>query len=112
MIRLGIVSFFVTSFLLISISTLQIDVKIQFITDILLNENVPSTIVVKASCWPKREMIAFFRALNFSVEFSNDNVVMNQRFDEHSHKVWFFVDMQCEGSLEFVTMVNKSVILL
>lgn len=106
MLRLKIFSIFASGFLLIAISAHQIEMKTKFISDVLSNENIPSTIVVKASCWSNHEIIAFSRAIKNFVQFSKDNVVMNEPFDEHSNKIWFFVDIKCEGSLEYVTMVS------
>lgn len=106
MLCLKVFSIFASGFLLIAISAQQIEVKTKFISDVISNENIPSTIVVKASCWSNREIIVFSRAIKNSVQFSNDNVVMNEPFDEHSNKIWFFVDMRCEASLEYITMVS------
>lgn len=105
MFRLEVFSIFASGFLLIAIPAQQIEVKTKFISDILSNENIPSTIVVKASCWSNQEIIAFSRTIEFFIQFSNDNVVTNEPFDEHSNKIWFFIDMRCGGSLEYVTMV-------
>lgn len=105
--RLGIISLFVTGFLLVATSSHQIEIETKFINDLLLNENVPSIIVAKVSCWSKKEMISFSMSINFPVQFSYDDVVKNQPINEYSNKIWFLVDMKCEGSLKFVTMVNK-----
>lgn len=85
----------------------RIEVKIKFLNDILRNENVPSAIVVKASCWSKIEMFQFSKSMNFLVAFAYDDVVTNQPLDDYSNKIWFFVDMKCMDSVNYVAKVRN-----
>lgn len=96
------------SVLLISVSSHQMEIKIKFLNDVLANENIRSVIVVKASCWPKIEMVILSKFINASVEFSHDAEVINQPLDDSMNKIWFFIDMKCENSVDSLLQVRKT----
>lgn len=98
---------FILNILVISTASHRIEVKAKFLNDLLANENVPSAIVAKVSCWSKGDMVKFSKALsNVLIQYLKEDVVMHQPFDDYTNKVWFFVDMKCENSMEFVAMVR------
>lgn len=98
---------FMLNILIILTASHRIEVKAKLLNDVLANENVPSVIVVKVSCWSKGELVKFSKALgNVLIQYLNDDVVMHQPLDDYTNKVWFFVDMKCEQSLEFISKVR------
>lgn len=109
MFRFAAGSLFILSLLLIrSVSSHQIEIKIKFLNDVLANENIRSVIVVKAPCWPKTEMVTFAKSIGSPVEFSHDFEVLNQPLDDSMNKIWFFIDMKCEKSIDFILQVRKT----
>lgn len=83
---------------------IPVETKIKFLTDLLVNENVPSTLVVKA-CWSHRETAAFSKNIGHSTLFQYEKFSVEQIFD--SNTIWFFVDMNCSSSSEFLNTVNS-----
>lgn len=80
-----------------------VETKIKFVKDLLVNENIPSTLVVVA-CWTHRENAAFSKNVGYSILFHHENFRVKPIFD--SHTIWFFVDMNCSFSLKFLETVN------
>lgn len=104
---------FILNILAISTSSHRIEVKAKLLNEVLANENVPSTIVAKVSCWSKEEMVKFSMALiNVLIQYLNDDVVKYQPLDDYTNKVWFFVDMKCDKSMEFIKMVRQNILCL
>lgn len=100
------------SLLLITASSLkdEIELKVRFLNNLLANENVASTVIVKASQWSKTEMVRFSIRIDSTVEFLNANRVINNPLDDRTNTIWFFIDMQSKGSLEFLLNVRHSLL--
>lgn len=80
-----------------------VQTKIKFVKDFLVNENVPSTLVVKA-CWSHQESATFLKNVGYPTLFQYENFSVEHVLD--SNTIWFFVDMNCSSSLKFLNSVN------
>lgn len=81
----------------------KIGQKIKFVNDLIDNENVPSILSVKA-CWPKHEMVQFMKNVKISIHFLQE-VDYELQF-ENNNKVWFLIDIKCNGAMDFLKMVK------
>lgn len=80
-----------------------IQTKIKFVKDLLVNEDIPSTLVIRA-CWSHQETAAFSRNVGYSTLFQYERFSVEQIFE--SNAIWFFVDMNCSFSLNVLNTVN------
>lgn len=110
-------STFIASFLILSVALVlvpvssmknQTIVKIKFLNDFLANENIPSTVVVKASQWSMSDMVEFSKRVDSSVKFIRTGKVIKKSLGENINTVLFFIDMKSEGSVEFLLNVCMS----
>lgn len=97
---------FVSLWILIPNLSFCIQTKYKFVNDLIENEEVPSILSVK-SCWSKYHSIQFTKHIKVAVQFRNNLTTFETNVDQtlNANKLWFFVDMRCNDSFNFLEKV-------
>lgn len=85
----------------------EIEVISNFVHDLLKNENVPSVLSV-ISCWPKADCFSFVQRSKISIQMSNNFQFSPRIVDDNVNKFWYFVDMRCNESYNFLQKIEDS----
>lgn len=77
----------------------------KLIADIIVNEQVASVLWIK-SCWSKTDKLNFVKNTSIPIQIAEPIALTDFNVDENINKQWMFVDMNCEGSSDFLLNVN------
>lgn len=85
--------------------TADVQMISKLIQDLVNNERVPAILSV-VSCWSQLDNIFFYKSSNVTIQLSVQMEISRQRFDYNTNKMWYFIDMRCTGSYEFLERVE------
>lgn len=74
----------------------------KMIKEIIEHERVPSFLWTK-SCWPKLEDLKLAQRVSVPVQVVKSSASINLTINDATNKQWFFVDMNCRGSSNFLS---------
>lgn len=78
----------------------------KLVQDIIKNENVPSVLFANI-CWNKYDQQILSRTFGNSAKVNENFNSFDLRFDEATNKIWFFIDMHCNGADHFLRNLNQ-----
>lgn len=97
--------FFILSFFLAS-NGQNVGVISKLVHDLLENENIPSYLSVIA-CWSQSENFDFVQRSKVPIQLSNSfNTITRRIIDDKMNKLWYFIDMRCNGSSMFLHRIE------
>lgn len=73
----------------------------KLVKDVIENEQVPSVLWAK-TCWPKIDDFNFVRSFEIPMQIVKSNSPINLMLNGITNKLWFFIDMNCEASFDFL----------
>lgn len=73
----------------------------KLVDDVIENEQVPSVLWAK-TCWPKIDEFHFFKQIAIPIQIVKSNSPLNLTANEITNKLWFFIDMNCNESSDFL----------
>lgn len=78
----------------------------QLVAELIEYERVPSSLCV-ISCWPKMEDLKLARRISVPVQFVKSSASINLPISDDANKQWFFVDMVCKESSNFLSKIDE-----
>lgn len=79
----------------------------KLVEDLIKNENVPSALSV-ISCWSQSDNFRFLRDSKVYTQLSREYKIPHRKDDEFVNKLWFFIDMRCNGSHNFLNEIEDA----
>lgn len=85
-------------------ATTEIILTRQFLDDLLENEQ-KSNVLNFRSCWSRQDNAKFIQLSNEPIQIFSDLKTLNLTVHDVSNKIWFVINMNCNGSFEFLDKV-------
>lgn len=89
-----------------AIDNLRFENLAKFTKELIEYERVPSFLWIQ-NCWPKIEDLKFTQRIPFAVQIVKSSAPINLTIGDETNKQWFFVDMACKESLNFLLKVDE-----
>lgn len=73
----------------------------KLVKNVIENERVPSILWAK-TCWPKFDEFHFVKTIAIPIQIDKSTAPIGLLFNDNSNKQWFFIDMNCVHSSDFL----------
>lgn len=85
----------------------KVEIVSKLVQDLIRSENVSSILSAK-TCWSKWDDVYLFKNTIVPIQLINqfNQSEWNCGDVQHRNRVWYFVDMDCVDSYEFLSMVD------
>lgn len=83
----------------------DINETVHFLNDLVRNEFVPSVLNMKV-CWTRQETTHLMKFMNSPIQFVTDSEKIALPLGDFTNKIWFIVDMRCNGSRKLLREVK------
>lgn len=79
----------------------------QFLNVLIENEMVPCVLNMKM-CWKRQESVQVMQSINSPIQMLSESNTIDLPLGDLTNKIWFVVDMHCNGSQGFLEQVALS----
>lgn len=106
MVVLPIITIFILLNSYTASSQQDIGLIFKLISDIIRNENVPSHLSA-FTCWSNIQRFQFVKNFDHPVQISSQFEINPRVSDDFTNKLWYFIDMRCERSVQFLHQIEE-----
>lgn len=92
--------------ILLKVDCGRVDDLSKLVKDVIDNEQVTSLLLAKMS-WPEVDKFKFVKNILIPIQIDGSNTPINLPISENMNKQWFFVDMNFDGSSEFLLKTEE-----
>lgn len=76
------------------------------VRDVIDNEHVPA-VLSGFMCWTTSERLHFLKVSKVPTQLNNQFKIPHHQSKDKIHKLWYFIDMRCDGANEFLNTLDK-----
>lgn len=84
----------------------NIKVISKLVQDLIKTESI--NILTVVSCWPQTDKFHFVKTLNIPIQMAGPSKMPTRVIDESTNKQWYFMDMRCIESHEFLLNIESA----
>lgn len=78
----------------------------KLVRDVIENEHVPS-VLSALTCWTKSDRLHFLNVSKVPTQLNNQLKIPHRQSNDQIHKLWYFIDMRCDGAHEFLSTLRN-----